>query len=275
MTAESADPRERRTWRRGYGFELRLRGARRHSKRTLDTEPLAGHVNRCTRAAALNPGVRRRGRHVSQAPKPYLRLSRRPKASATGGGHSSQRPSDENEVMNASEQQENPVFRDPDDNCDGPSTTPNVDDECVTPKKARTDNQEDYSDATIIDSAEMNCDMEAEDRPFTTVTYKKARPAGIPIIFKLTDPGASFWKVNPNKLASEVVTAAKEKVQSFRVNRDGNFSLNDNQAEGREATVRLRGPRALRARVFDFSRSLVNKISSTEDGFILTPAGTH
>ncbi|KAH7985183.1 hypothetical protein HPB52_024275 [Rhipicephalus sanguineus] len=36
--------------------------------------------------------------------------------------------------------------------------------------------------------------------------------------------GASFWKVNPNKLASEVVTAAKEKVQSFRVNRDGNFS---------------------------------------------------
>ncbi|KAL1480533.1 hypothetical protein MTO96_050949 [Rhipicephalus appendiculatus] len=126
--------------------------------------------------------------------------------------------------MNASEQQENPVFRDPDDNCEGPSTPPNVDDECVTPKKARTDNQEDYSDATIIDSAEMNCDMEAEDRPFTTVTYKKARPAGIPIIFKLTDPGASFWKVNPNKLASEVVTAAKEKVQSFRVNRDGNFS---------------------------------------------------
>ncbi|KAL1443748.1 hypothetical protein MTO96_030190 [Rhipicephalus appendiculatus] len=164
-------------------------------------------------------------RHVSQAPKPYLRLSRRPKASATGGGHSSQRPSDENEVMNASEQQDNPVFRDPDDNSDGPSTTPNVDDECVTPKKAGTDNQEDYSDATIIDSAEMNCDMEAEDRPFTTVTYKKARPARIPIIFKLTDPGASFWKVNPNKLASEVVTAAKEKVQSFRVNRDGNFSV--------------------------------------------------
>ncbi|KAL1466071.1 hypothetical protein MTO96_026882 [Rhipicephalus appendiculatus] len=70
----------------------------------------------------------------------------------------------------------------------------------------------------------MNCDMEAEDRPFTTVTYKKARPAGIPIIFKLTDPGASFWKVNPNKLASEVVAAAKKNVQSFRVNRDGNFS---------------------------------------------------
>ncbi|KAL1421450.1 hypothetical protein MTO96_004143 [Rhipicephalus appendiculatus] len=126
--------------------------------------------------------------------------------------------------MNASKQQENPVYRDPDENCGGPSTTPDADDEYVTPKKSRTDNQEDYSDATIIDSAEMNCDMEAEDRPFTTVTYKKARRAGIPTIFKLTDPGASFWKVNPNKLASEVVTAAKEKVQSFRVNRDGNFS---------------------------------------------------
>ncbi|KAH6938938.1 hypothetical protein HPB50_015049 [Hyalomma asiaticum] len=73
--------------------------------------------------------------------------------------------------------------------------------------------------------AEDHSEMEAHDRPFTTVTYKKARPTGIPIIFKLTDPDASFWKVNLNKLASEVVTAAKEKVQSFRVNRDGNFSV--------------------------------------------------
>ncbi|KAH7957295.1 hypothetical protein HPB52_017167 [Rhipicephalus sanguineus] len=125
--------------------------------------------------------------------------------------------------MNASGQ-ETSVRRGSDDKCDDPSTTPNADDECVTPKKARTDDHEDYSDATIIDSTEMHSDMEADDRPFTTVTYKKARPAGIPIIFKLTDLGASLWKANPNKLASEVVTAAKEKVQSFRVNRDGNFS---------------------------------------------------
>ncbi|KAH7975634.1 hypothetical protein HPB52_003929 [Rhipicephalus sanguineus] len=178
----------------------------------------------CQLASHIRPPPSRCARHhVSQASKPYLRLSRRPKASATGGGHSSQRSSDENEVMNASEQ-EKPVRRGSDDKFDDPSTTPNADEECVTPKKARTDNHEDYSDATIIDSAEMHSDMEADDRPFTTVTYKKARPAGIPVIFKLTDPGASFWKVNPNKLASEVVTAAKEKVQSFRVNRDGNFS---------------------------------------------------
>ncbi|KAH8021988.1 hypothetical protein HPB51_020598 [Rhipicephalus microplus] len=95
---------------------------------------------------------------------------------------------DEDEVMNTSEQQENPVFRGPEEDCDGPSTTPNANDECVTPKKARTDNQEDYSSATIIDSVEMNCDIEAEDRPFTTVTYKKARPAGIPVIFQADRP---------------------------------------------------------------------------------------
>ncbi|KAH8038989.1 hypothetical protein HPB51_004667 [Rhipicephalus microplus] len=110
-------------------------------------------------------------RHVSKAPKPYVRLPRRLKASATGGGHSSHRPSDEDEVMNASEQQDSPVFCVLEEDCDDPSTTPNADDKCVTPKKARTDNQEDYSDATIIDSAEINCDVEAEDRPFTTDTY--------------------------------------------------------------------------------------------------------
>ncbi|KAH6946398.1 hypothetical protein HPB50_013232 [Hyalomma asiaticum] len=84
---------------------------------------------------------------------------------------------------------------------------------------------EEDSDATNHDPPEYHSEMEADDRPFTTFTYKKARPTGIPIIFKLTDPDASFWKVNPNKLASEVVTAATEKVQSFRVNRDGNFSV--------------------------------------------------
>nr|XP_037286085.1 signal peptide peptidase-like 2B [Rhipicephalus microplus] len=88
------------------------------------------------------------GRHVSKAPKSHVRLPRPAKASATGGGNSSRRPSDEDEVMNASEQQDNPVFRGPEEDCDGPSTTPNADDECVTPKKARTDNQEDSSSSS-------------------------------------------------------------------------------------------------------------------------------
>ncbi|KAH7950647.1 hypothetical protein HPB51_028317 [Rhipicephalus microplus] len=172
----------------------------------------------------IRPPRRCSRRHVSTARKPYVRVPRRSKASATGGGHSSRRPSEEDEVMNVSKQQDNPVFRGPEEDCDGPSTTPNANDECVTPKKARTDNQEDYSDARMIDSAEMNCDVEGEDRPFTTVTYEKAQPARITVIFKLTDPSASFWKVNPNKLASQVVSAAKKKVESFRFNRDGNFS---------------------------------------------------
>ncbi|KAH6948296.1 hypothetical protein HPB50_023350 [Hyalomma asiaticum] len=107
--------------------------------------------------------------------------------------------------------------------CGDLPVTRDVENVGVSPKKARTDMQEEDSDATNRDPPEDHSEMEADDRPFTTVTYKKARPTGIPVIFKLTDPDASFWKVNPNKLASEVVTAAKEKVQSFHVNRDGNF----------------------------------------------------
>ncbi|KAL1483917.1 hypothetical protein MTO96_032875 [Rhipicephalus appendiculatus] len=51
-------------------------------------------------------------------------------------------------------------------------------------------------------------------------SYKKKRAAGVPLIFKPTQPDRSFWKVKPNLLASAVVTTAQEKVLSHRLNKD-------------------------------------------------------
>ncbi|KAH6938086.1 hypothetical protein HPB50_006664 [Hyalomma asiaticum] len=114
--------------------------------------------------------------------------------------------------MNASGEQDNPALNRPGfpelQTCgDLPVTT----DWKISPKKARTDMHEEDGDATYRDPPEDHSEMEADDRPFTTVTYKKVRPAGIPIIFKLTYPDASFWKLNPNELACEVVTWQKRK----------------------------------------------------------------
>ncbi|KAH6948430.1 hypothetical protein HPB50_024371 [Hyalomma asiaticum] len=182
-------------------------------------------------------------RRVPQASKPHLRLSRRPKASAAGGGHSSQRPPDVSAPMNASGEQDNPALNSPDlpglQTCGDLPVSTDVGNVGVSPKKARTDMHEEDSDARNRDPPEDHSEMEADDRPFTTVTYKKARPTGIPIILKLTDPDASFWNVNPNKLASEVVIEAKEKVQSFRVNRDGNFSVSVSTVAASSRVVEL------------------------------------
>ncbi|KAL1434047.1 hypothetical protein MTO96_012041 [Rhipicephalus appendiculatus] len=60
---------------------------------------------------------------------------------------------------------------------------------------------------------------------FTVVSYKKKRAAGVPVIFKPTQPDRSFWKVNPNLLASAVVTTAQEKVLSHRINKDGSLMV--------------------------------------------------
>ncbi|KAH7958213.1 hypothetical protein HPB51_027801 [Rhipicephalus microplus] len=158
-----------------------MKNNQRRKEERQSEESLGPPSSRCTR------------RHVSKVPKPYVRVPRRPKASATGGGRSSQRPSGEDEVKNASEQQDNPMFGGPEKDCDGPSTT-------------------------------LNANEESRSQAFHNNKYKKARLAGIPVIFKLTDHSTSFWKVNTDKLASEVVSAAKEKVERSHVNRDGNFS---------------------------------------------------
>lgn len=61
--------------------------------------------------------------------------------------------------------------------------------------------------------------------PFTVVTYRKNRPAGIPVIFKPVVPGSSFWRGNPNRIAQEILTAAQENVQSHRITKDGSVAV--------------------------------------------------
>ncbi|KAH7982621.1 hypothetical protein HPB52_006173 [Rhipicephalus sanguineus] len=60
---------------------------------------------------------------------------------------------------------------------------------------------------------------------FTVVSYKKKRAAGVPVIFKPTQPDRNFWKVKPNLLASAVVTTAQEKVLSHRLNKDDSLMV--------------------------------------------------
>lgn len=102
------------------------------------------------------------------------------------------------------------------------STAALEDDEAESKKPRLEENPLDDKTSTYYLSDEE--DM-GEDEPFTLVTYKKKRAEGIPVVFRPTAEGASFWKVNPNRVSAEVVSAAKEKVQSFRTTRDGSFSV--------------------------------------------------
>lgn len=62
---------------------------------------------------------------------------------------------------------------------------------------------------------------EESQAAFTVVRYKKSRPTGIPVVIQPTQPGCSFWRLNPNLLASAVVSIAQEKVLTHRFNKDG------------------------------------------------------
>ncbi|KAH9360249.1 hypothetical protein HPB48_019833 [Haemaphysalis longicornis] len=68
------------------------------------------------------------------------------------------------------------------------------------------------------ENIEMESPKEDEDG-FTTVTYRKNRASGIPIVFKPTTAELSFWKANPNRVAAEIVAAINEKVLSSRINK--------------------------------------------------------
>lgn len=59
--------------------------------------------------------------------------------------------------------------------------------------------------------------------PFTTVSYRKNRSTGIPVVFKPVVTGSSFWRVNPNRIAQEILAAAQEKVQSHKISKDGSL----------------------------------------------------
>ncbi|KAH7982534.1 hypothetical protein HPB52_005477 [Rhipicephalus sanguineus] len=60
---------------------------------------------------------------------------------------------------------------------------------------------------------------------FMVVNYKMNKGAGIPVVLRPMSPEASFWKVNPNILASAVVASAQEKVIRHRLNKDGSLMV--------------------------------------------------
>ncbi|KAH6931237.1 hypothetical protein HPB50_023013 [Hyalomma asiaticum] len=90
-------------------------------------------------------------------------------------------------------------------------------------KKAHLDDDKD-DDKTSTYEVSDDEDI-GDDAPFTVVTYNKKRAEGIPVVFRPTGAGTSFWQVNPNRVSTETVSAAKEKVQSFQTTRDGSFSV--------------------------------------------------
>lgn len=92
--------------------------------------------------------------------------------------------------------------------------------------KLAMDIQEDAAMSAMTSEYSLTEVLPDDDKtPFTKVTYRKNRPAGIPVIFKPTVAGSSFWRVNPNKIAQEIVATAQEKVQSQRINNDGSLSV--------------------------------------------------
>ncbi|XP_042147152.1 uncharacterized protein LOC121836337 [Ixodes scapularis] len=66
-------------------------------------------------------------------------------------------------------------------------------------------------------------EADEDNRPFTSVHYKKNRPAGIPVVFKPNSSNASLWRVNPNEVAKEIIDVAQEKLLSHRMNKDGSL----------------------------------------------------
>lgn len=72
-------------------------------------------------------------------------------------------------------------------------------------------------------SADVDASEEKHQSAFTVVTYKKTRPAGIPVVIQPTQPSCSFWRLNPNLLASAVVTTAQEKVLTHHFSKDGSL----------------------------------------------------
>lgn len=81
------------------------------------------------------------------------------------------------------------------------------------------------SDNERIDDRNESLEADPDQTPFTVVTYKKNRPAGIPVLFSPIKDNHSFWRVNPNTIASEIVAVIHDKITSHNINRDGSLSV--------------------------------------------------
>lgn len=103
-----------------------------------------------------------------------------------------------------------------------------VSDENIPSKRIRTaDVERDQGeDNTSLYSLRDITDETDNDEPYTVVTYRKNRATGIPVVFKPTTPNKSFWRVNPNVLANEIIAVTQEKIVSHKINKEGNLSVN-------------------------------------------------
>ncbi|KAM7286493.1 uncharacterized protein ISCGN_030296 [Ixodes scapularis] len=105
----------------------------------------------------------------------------------------------------------------------------------IPPRKRRADEYQEPPAQTM----EHQQSITDEETPFTEVIYKKTRKAGIPVLFKLNDPSQSFWKVNPNKLAQEIVATSQEKVLSQRIDKNGGLTVTVASAEAANNLLKL------------------------------------
>ncbi|XP_040074364.1 uncharacterized protein LOC115317118 [Ixodes scapularis] len=65
-----------------------------------------------------------------------------------------------------------------------------------------------------------------DEDDFIQVTVRKNRPTGIPLIIKPKEQGTSFWRINPNRIAKEIVTVSQEKLLAPRIRKDGSITVN-------------------------------------------------
>ncbi|KAM7291270.1 hypothetical protein ISCGN_027843 [Ixodes scapularis] len=93
-------------------------------------------------------------------------------------------------------------------------------------KRPRTGTEDYYEDTTSNYSISGIENIEEGGTPFTFVSYKKDRPSGIPILIKPTNAGSSFWRVNPNAIASEILAVSQEKLIAHRFTKDGSLAVN-------------------------------------------------
>ncbi|XP_064469919.1 uncharacterized protein LOC135384635 [Ornithodoros turicata] len=66
---------------------------------------------------------------------------------------------------------------------------------------------------------------EQGEPPFQVVTHKESRPGGIPVVFRCKSDSDSFWNVNPDLIAHDILTATQEKVLHHRINKQGTLIL--------------------------------------------------
>lgn len=65
-------------------------------------------------------------------------------------------------------------------------------------------------------------EIDHDEAPFTTVTYRKKRSQCIPVVFKPTE-AQSFWRMNPRRIVNDIVTAAQGKMSVHQITRADNL----------------------------------------------------